>query len=327
MKITDRPKQKTLIIVVAALVCLALAVGGTFAAYMSQSYQKGVVRNKDNEAIRFTSNYMQPASMNAEEKDYSSRIIRYSSDSVSEKSLVIDIYVYNYVVGNASLVNENDVVYNMNIKLTGGVSTSYVVNKVVGEQKISLTEQTGAEPEYIMENVTLTGRTPQSDHYTVTISGADIDKLKIIATATPLTPSFTGNKKLAAVISPSSEAKMQEFTCVGTFTDSGSGLSPNTYDAFNYEVTISSGKANVMLTWQPDKVEIDKFFLEKLTENGGTYDYNPTDGTLTFVMNVADGTGDYLIPFYRKSTSEKLPEHWPAMKEVIKVRGTQIDGE
>ena len=331
MKITDRPTRKNLIVILAVLACVVLAAGGTFAAYTSQGHMRAVVRNRDNETVRFTSNYMRNCTKTSADKGvYPGKVILYSNESVEEKSLTIDIFVYNYVIGNMSLINENDITYDMEIRLSGGSQDSYSVK--LEDTDLSRQADDGDEQIYTTsdDGVTLIGRTPHVNHYTVTISGADLDKIKITVVATPRNLSVTGNQLLAAVIAPCTEATVQEFTCKGYFADSLTGT-PKDYDAFNYEVSISAGRANVTITWNADKLEIDPFFLKKISgrESDKTYTYVKKnakgEGSLTFVMDQSAGMGDYMIPFYLTSPQEELPDTWDVMEKYISVDGNQID--
>ena len=331
MKLTDRPTRKNLILVAAVLLCIALTAGATFAAYTSQGHMRGVVRNRDNETVRFTSNYLRSCTKSAADKeDYAGKVILYSNESVNETEIVIDIYVYNYVLGNMSLINENDITYDMMIKLSGGTKTSYSVKLEDAALTQASSDDSGIIYTTPSDGVTLTGRTPHANHYTVTITGADLDKIRITAVATPRNLSVTGNQLLAAVIAPCTESTVQEFTCKGIFADSTTGT-PKDYDAFNYEVSISAGRANVTITWKADKLEIDPFFLKKIAARESDNEYTYTkkngegNGSLTFVMDQSAGMGDYMIPFYLTSPQEELPDTWEAMDDYISVDGEQID--
>ena len=171
---------------------------------------------------------------------------------------------------------------------------------------------------YTEKGVTLKGRMANSSKYTISILGADIDNLKITATAIPTKLSVTNNQILAAIILPCTESKVNVFSYQGTFTDASSDTVPANYDAFNYEVSISSGKADVTLTWDPEAVEIDQYFLKKIGKGG----ISPKAGSVTFEMGQDNGTGNYRIPFYIVSKS-KIAKDWDGMKELIKVHATK----
>jgi len=327
MKLTDRPSHKNLIVLIAVIACAVLVVGVTFAAYTSQGHMRGVARNRDNESMRFASNYLKGCTKTAADQgEYTGKVILYSNESADADELTIDIYVYNYVAGNMKLVNENDITYDMMIKLSGGTKTEYSVKLEDTPLAKQSSDDSGITYVTPASGVTMTGRVAHADHYTVTITGKDLDTIKITAVATPRNMGVTGNQLLAAVLAPCTESMVQAFTCTGTFADAGSGA-PNEYDAFNYEVSISSGRANVTITWKPDKVEIDSFFLTKLAsrENDNTYTYDKEKGTLTFVMDQSNGTDDYMIPFYLTSKQEELPDSWDAIADYITVSGEQID--
>lgn len=316
MKLTEKPKLKTLWIALAVVVGLFAVTSGSYAAYNSQDVQRGVARNRDTDAIRFTSNYLKPSSSDSEE-NYPGKVIGFSKNTAADTKLTIDIWVYNYVVGSNSQVNEKDITYNMSIQLKDGTGSSsdYIVKD--NEEK-SLTADTNRT---YRTKSTLVGRAARSHHYTVQIPGKDLDKIKIIAKAEPVNKSYTGNKFLAAVIAPCTASTVQSFSCTGTFTDSGNGKTAD-YDAFNYEVSISGGQANVTLEWNNKVVEIDPFFLKKIGKAKSDLKTNGNMTSLTYTMDQTKGTGDYLIPFYRRSNT--LPADWANMKDVISVDGKQI---
>ena len=106
---TKKPKLKIILIVLLALAGLSAVVGGSFAAYTSQAYQRGVARNRDNETVRFTSNYLQACANTTDSKDYAGRTVLFSDSTSGEIS--VDIFVYNYANGNENLVSQKDITY------------------------------------------------------------------------------------------------------------------------------------------------------------------------------------------------------------------------
>lgn len=301
---TKKPKLKTILIVLLALAGLSAAVGGSFAAYTSQAYQRGVARNRDNETVRFTSNYLQTCASTS--TDYAGRTVLFSESTAEGSTISVDIFVYNYANGNENLVSQKDITYDMSITFDGGnEGSSYTVMvDDGGEQKVS-------NKQFIQSNVRLAGRRASSHKYTVTFPARDLDQLKITAVATPTASSLsaTNNQKLAAVIAPCVGSSTNDFRGVGTFIDQTATNSPKEFDGFNYEVSISSGVADATLTWNKDIVEIDKFFLINLGKNDKEIASILAAGTLKFTMNQTEGTGDYLIPFYIKDKT-KIPKSW-----------------
>lgn len=320
MKVTKKPKRKTLYLTVVALVGILLAVGVSFAAYTNQAHLRGTVRNGDSQSVRFTSNYLQACMNNTQEENYAGRKVLFSEDSKKDGvTLSIDIEVYNYINGengvneDAASVSEKDIEYTMTIQLAGGgADSSYDVKEATG------TVPSRENNTYTFSGQKLIGRKPNSHKYTVTFPGTDVDSLRIIATAVPTNLSVTNNQKLAIVITPCVASNTAVFSCIGNFTDADSGNAPSGYAAYNYEVSISSGRASVTVKWDADAVEIDPFFLKKLESRGSDYNisgteqysYDKAKGTITFIMDQTTGTGDYLIPFYSVNRN-KIGNNWP----------------
>lgn len=326
MRRTKNPKWNRLLLAVAALLLVVQLVGVSLAAYTSQGFLRGVARNRDNDNIRFSSNYM--SAISTSDTNYIRRVLTY--DQSGSDDIDIEIFVYNYAQGNKTLVNENDITYDMTITLSGGTQTEYTV-KYGDQQMTGDSSQAGLA---YTQKSTMTGRTPQQDKYTVTIPRKDLDKVKITAVARPQNAVVTGNRSLACVLLPYSLSSLQSFSCTGSYADAASGHSPSEYAALNYEVVVSSGRAQVTLHWEPDQVELDPYFLEKLKQRktGGTqttsdtqYTYDKDQGTLKFVMDQPAGEGDYVIPFYFVK-SVTLPDTWDALttQKLIWVEGKQI---
>ena len=319
MKLTSRPKLKKVLIALIVLIGMTAVVGRSYAAYISQDAQRGVARNRDTDRIRFSSNYLQ-ATNTDNENQYANKVIAYSKNTSADVEIPIDIYVYNYIQGSASLVNDKDITYNMTIKISGGTKESYTVK--YGNDVLTPTKD-GNTYTYVKTNAKLSGRAQNLHHYTVTVYGADLDKVKIIAKADPADKTYTGNQFLAATISPCTASEVKSFSCEGTFTDASNG-NPKDYDAFNYEVSISGGRANVTLSWDSTKVEIDPYFLEKIGKTKEDIVDSNDGKSIQFEMDQNEGTGEYLIPFYRLTENGKLPATWKDMNSVIKVSGDQI---
>lgn len=331
MKITDKPKKNLILTVAALVVVFALAAGGSYAAYTSQGYQKGVVRNRDNESVRFTSNHMINCSAAVSSDNYPGKTVLYSDDYGDEDKLTLDIFVYNYVYGNSGLISEKDIEYTMNILLSGLSGTDYAGYTVEkNKESVSGTAQSDHKSILYTTDSTLIGREARADVYTVTFYGKDLNGITVTASAIAKDTSITNGQILAAVIAPCKASTVKQFSYSGTFTDKESGALPGAYDAFNYEVEISAGRAEVIIDWDEKLFEIDQFFIDKLTsrdkEKGWTsFSYDKKNGTLKFIMDQSEGMGDYLIPFYLASPQAKLPATWEAMDSHITIDATLIE--
>ena len=314
MRFTDRPKWKRIILAVICLIGLLAVAGGSFAAYTSQAFQRGVARNRDNETVRFTSNYLQSCGNNTGKDSYATRNISFTEAQKNESELTFELDIRNYINENANLVNQRDITYDLTISFSNGGADSYTV--VDEDAKKSYANA----KEYVISAKTLTGRGAKSHTYTIKFPGSDLDKLKITVTAVPQNLSVTNSQILAAVISPCVGTTADTFSYEGKFVYDASAT-PTAYDGFNYEISISSGEAEAVLEWNPAVLEIDKFFLSNnefsvSSENGRN--------KINLIMNRAGGTGDYLIPFYIKDRSY-ITQHdnWSSMNSLITFEATQ----
>ena len=313
MNLSEKPNKKRTAVMGICLVGVLLLVIATYAAYTRQAYQRGTARNRDTEIVSFTSNYLQLYTTGSSGNAYVAKNIVYGTDEKKKDSVSFDIYVYNYANGNTSLVSQKDITYTMRIEFKNGAGNGYKVES----------DTTSSTP---VNNVceikkTLTGRTANENVFTVTFPGNEIDTLQIKATAIPDKVALTNNQFLAATLVPCTTASKVTFRAEGIFLDKAEGK-PDQYDGFNYGISISSGAADAVLTWNPDVVEIDKFFVEKLKTKNLFKSEDLAKGELKFTMDQSNGTGDFLISFYIKDKS-KIPDNWSDMEKMIQFTATQ----
>ena len=91
MKLTDRPKWKKIVIAVVCIAALLAAVSSSYAAYTSQAYKRGVARNRDNETVRFTSNYLQSCAEETQPSEYAGRTILFEESEKEKDTLTIEM--------------------------------------------------------------------------------------------------------------------------------------------------------------------------------------------------------------------------------------------
>ena len=259
MNLSEKPNKKRTAVVGISLVGVLLLVIATYAAYTRQAYQRGTARNRDTEIVSFTSNYLQLYTKGLSGNAYVAKNIVYGTDEKKKESVSFNIHVYNYANGNTSLVSQKDITYTMRIEFKNGAGNGYKVES----------DTTSITPDNNVCEIkkTLIGRTANEDVFTVTFPGNEIDTLQITATAIPEKAALTNNQYLAATLVPCTTASKVTFRAEGIFLDKSEGT-PMQYDGFNYGISISSGAADAVLTWNPAVLEIDKFFVKKLeTQN------------------------------------------------------------
>ena len=312
MNLSEKPNKKRTAVMGICLVGVLLLVIATYAAYTRQAYQRGTARNRDTEIVSFTSNYLQLYTTGTSGNAYVAKNIVYGTDEKKKESVSFDIHVYNYANGNTNFVSQKDIAYTMRIEF----------KNAAGRYKVE-SDKTSITPTNNVYEIkkTLIGRTANKNIFTVTFPGNEIDTLQITATAIPDKVALTNNQFLAATLVPCTTASKVTFRAEGIFLDKAEGT-PMQYDGFNYGISISSGAADAVLTWNPAVLEIDKFFVEKLEQQKLITSKDLTNGELKFTMDQSNGTGDFLISFYIKDKS-KIPDNWSDMEKMIQFTATQ----
>lgn len=273
------PHQKRLgLSLILLLAALAAAVGVTYAIYTSQVYQRAVVRNRDTEAIRFSSDKLYRA-VDPIAKKY------YCPMSPGQKTM--SFTVCNYDQSKKTVVNQQLLEYDIEIQVAKGTEKfDYFING----SKISngdTWKQSGA----------LAGGRRSMDTYTISFSEDDYNQLEVTVTVSPRDPSLTKNTKLYGTLIPIKYATTQGVQLSSEFIDSTTAEITD-MDAYNYSVSISGGEDDVVIAWDHSQLDIDPFFLSKMKKLGGTYVKGDKQSTLTIHMSSDDETASYLFQFY-----------------------------
>lgn len=273
----ERKKIKIWILMI-LLTMIFLKVGGTFAAYVSRSFVKGVATTPK-QGLELSSNYLAVVSEKAVEDTYPAKKIILAEKSEDDNTPYIFTFsIMNTADGSLSTkrmsyslkmsnLPEGTVVTHNNADITTNVITGY-----------------SAPP--------MNAYTRETHTYTVSIPKENIaSAADIIVTAKPDADSDTSGFILAGRIQPSIVGSVVAFSWNGTLLDTGK---IEDYAAFNYQISVSnaSGDQMMCLSWNNKLIEIDPLFLKKIgkEESGNS-------GSLTFTMN--DSASNYLIQFYR----------------------------
>ena len=284
------PHQKRLwLSLILLLAALAAAVGVTYAIYTSQVYQRAVVRNRDTEAIRFSSDKLyRVVSTGTGAKKY------YCPMSPGQKTM--SFTVCNYDQSKKTIVNQQLLEYDIVIQVANGTEDfKYTINN---SPTVNGTWT---------HSSALAGGKRSTDTYSITFSEEDYNKVEVTVTVTPKDPSLTKNTNLYGTLIPIKYATTQGVQLSSGFTDSIT-TEIKDVDAYNYSVSISGGEDDVVIKWNPSQLDIDPFFLKKMTDGGGTYSEGVTESTLTIHMSSDNETASYLFQFYNHGPQK--PKLW-----------------
>lgn len=286
--------------IILTLICLILEVlilitGGTLAIYMSQDHQRSVVRNRDNETIRFSSDKLYRV-MNSGALPQ-----KYYCPMEKDKT-TMDFQVCNYDQVKNTLFNEKRIEYTITFQVTNGTDGfDYKISHGSNSEIV----RTG---ESVSFTDSLAGGRRSTNSYYFTFDQDDFNKVELEVTVTPTDTTLTQNRILNGILIPIEYATTQGVNIKYEFTDSTRGY-PSEFDAYNLAVSISGGSGTVLITWNSAELDIDPFFKESKSVSTDENNYT----TIEVSMNSEDATGTYLIQFYNHNTIKPEWPEWSAL--------------
>lgn len=291
MKLDFFKQKKPVLALCLAGAALVAVVGGTLAIYTSQVFQRGVVRNRDSDTIRFSSDILARVSANTDpQASY------YPVDSEQEQPS-IRFTVCNYDQKNSTLFNEEDLYYEITFHLKNGSGSSYTIESPYGTEELKSDSLT-------LKNCCLTGGERSTDTYTFHFPKLDPEasqNLELTVTVTPSEPSLTHGTILTGTLIPIPYGATQGFHARLEFPDSSRDI-PEKFAAYNVLVSVTGGKGTVEILWDSDLLDIDPFFTPKGSQK--------ENGKMTIPMDAANETSAYLIPFYNKTPDTLEWDGW-----------------
>ncbi|MDY2627814.1 MAG: hypothetical protein SOW08_05780 [Lachnospiraceae bacterium] len=289
---------------------LIAAIGGTLAIYTSQDHQRSVVRNRDNEVIRFSSDKLYRAAGDTPAQKY------YYPMGEDERKMTFQ--VCNYDQAKTTLFNEKQIDYRIEFEIKNGTEGfEYIISN-------GKTNKTAANGTRVSFNDSLTGGRKSSNSYSFTFDDGDFNNVELWVTVTPDNPTVTQNRILNGILIPIEYAATQGITLKWEFTDSTRGT-PDNFDAYNLAFSISGGAGDALITWDASQLDIDPFFKEGksvVEEETGWY-------SMTVPMNSDDATGSYLIQFFNHNAEKPEWADWSDIPITVSLKtqsGTEQNG-
>lgn len=285
------------------------AVGGTLAIYSSQAFQRSVVRNRDTEAICFSSDILYRSLKKTDGSDEAPQTYYFP---VTAEGKSLSFQVCNYDQAKSTVYNENNIDYTINFKLCNASGASYRV-----------VDSTGKEHNFKDDTLTLSGcrldKGGKSSHsYIFYFDQADHNKLELQVTVTPTDLTTTKHTILSANIIPLEVSNTQGISLRYEFTDqTRTGYGPRDFAAYNLLVSLSGGQSDVLLSWDNTVLEIDPFFCQRINKDVKDVEIEGNTSTIRIPMNSEDETSTYLIQFYNKGnlSDDWPPTSWDVLKE------------
>ena len=277
----------------AVLICLILAVlaaaaGGTLAIYTSQDHQRSVVRNRDNETIRFSSDKLYRVMEGTASQKY--------YYPVGQGDLTMTFYVCNYDQAKSALFSENNLEYQIDFSVKNGTGDGecYRISNGSSEKAIA----NGGTCSF---TDSLSGGKRSLNSYSFIFAEGDYNKVELAVTVIPKDTSQTQGRILNGVLVPVEHTAERGVTVKYEYPDSRRS-GPEDFDAYNLLVKISGGEGTVKIVWDDSQLDLEPFFAPKEGVN--------QTGEIVFKMNSEDETGSYLIQFYNHNSSKPDWTDW-----------------
>ena len=287
-------KKKYLLALWLAVLCVLLAITGTYAAYISVRNSKSVTVAKTAATeIRFSSNYL---------------YLRESTDSLTPLKMIsvssqgdvsAAVTVCNYPQTDLKKVHETDIVYTLSARLldtAGEPLTGDALTAAAAALKIN-GQAFGADGTLSLTGQTLTGGKASQNVYAVTCGRENAALLSTLTVEMQAQPQdcqdcAVGNYQLKARLLMSASGN-EDGSWSGQFQDDRKGNpDPKKLDGFNYEI-YGTAQAAMVLSWDPEKVALSAWSQAELSVAG-------TDASsVTLSLGGEGKPTSYRIQFYR----------------------------
>ena len=290
------------------ILVFCLFVVGSYAAYTSRSYVKGVATTPK-QGIGLSSDYLVVVPQTAPESQYAVRKILLEEKSANDKtSYTISFYIQNTSDG---AVNEKAMQYTFSCS---GLSPTAIIERNANDITEEASSSGALSP--VMPAFTKT-----THFYKITIPKDEIKSVsEIVIKAVPDLDSDSSGNMIAAKIQPSVAGKVAGFSYQSSFIDETAVNIPADFAAFNFEVLVFNATEahHMRLTWDTQYVEIDPLFLTKINPTASNLTEGGTAKYVEFDMD-ADKSS-YLIRFYRmdgQNTTAEWQNSWNNLKQII----------
>lgn len=307
-----RMKRRTpnlLIIINCSLACMFLLIAGSLAAYTSLSNAKRTISTVGSKQL-FSSNIL--LEYDKEKNDIQGKSMSFSTDG----SIVFKVSVCNYAQGDAGKYASENITYKINVSLIDQNGNTVRDQSVLSGYKWENTSFSESQE----VNDTLKGGTESKNIYSVTVPVADMKKYKIRITAVPDNNRY---KPLGRILYFSEDIASSEWR-ISYLSDE---LKQEAYDLGCIHIKLTGSEyATLTLTWNPEYVQIDPWFLEdiKKDENASATADNKS---LTFTAGGDTGKNQYNIAFYRTNPvhgDDSKVETWNDIKSYISLLSKKL---
>lgn len=301
-------KHKSWVTIWLILVCAALMVTGSYAAYTKVEYVKRVVASKNVQAetVLFSSNYM--SLRGKSENTYPLRVIPVGTQNDAS----VTVTVCNFLQSDLTRVNEVDIPYTLEASLVDADGNSIDLSKEFsyqsGETEVKITGADLAAQitingtafsggSFSSGTETLPGGVATSHSYKITIPKQYISILSEVGIQMHAVPENLDKQLMARLWFGAGSLELTQWQ--GRFEDLNGKMAE--YDGFNYTI-FGTMKQTLRLYWNPDRVTLGKWSRQELGIEEGKEPVSTEDGNMCYFDIPVGGEGmptSYTLQFYR----------------------------
>lgn len=288
-----------------------LLIAGSLAAYTSLSNAKRTISTVGSKQL-FSSNILL-------EYDEGSAVQGKSMSFSANGDAVFKVSVCNYAQGDDGKYASENITYKINVSLldqNGKTVTDPQILSAYKWNEISFSNLTQSTED------TLTGGQASNKVYSVTVPTADMKKYKIKITADPISKQY---KPLGRILYFSEDIASSEWK----ITYLSDEQNQNAFDLGCIHIKLTGSEyANLTLTWNPEHVQIDPWFLEDIKKDkNASATVGKDNNSLTFKAGGDTGKNQYNIAFYRTSPvhgDDSTVENWDDIKSYISLSSEKL---
>lgn len=299
-----RRTPNLLIIINCSLACMFLLIAGSLAAYTSLSNAKRTISTVGSKQL-FSSNIL--LEYDEEKNDIQGKSMSFSTDG----DIVFKVSVCNYAQGDAGKYASENITYKINVSLIDQNGNTVTDQNVLSGYKWENRSFSASQE----VNDTLKGGTESKNTYSMTVPVADMKKYKIRITAAPDNSRY---KPLGRILYFSEDIASSEWR-ISYLSDE---LKQKAYDLGCIHIKLTGSEyARLTLTWNPEHVQIDPWFLKDI-KNASV-----TNKSLTFIAGGDTGKNQYNIAFYRTKPvhgDDSKEETWDDIKSYISLSSEKL---
>lgn len=304
-------KKLTVVFFTLAIVLALLTV--SFAAYTSTSSAKRVVTVAGQKQY-FTSDVLYEYS---NDTDIQTRTISMAKGDGAKSFLVT---LSNYLQGDKTKYDAKSISYDLTVELMDANGNQVSDTGVYTKLKVNNVSMTGNPQSFNINENKLSGGSAVDHVYNFSFTDDSLLNYRIKITATPKDRSEY--RSLGRIIVFSVDSTTTNWSGNYIEAEKNAVETFNTLGMINYKIS-GQVEEDCVLSWDPSRVEIDKWFLESMNINSSQVQDDGVRKLVTLHLGSPNTPQQYTITFYRTYAGQDLKESWQEISQYITFKNSK----